>query len=73
MYIKASVRFFCRNCLHFYSGRLHDDSVKAFDSSLITCWKALNDLDEESLQEFSAVGSNIQEVKEQLDEIQVSE
>lgn len=50
--------------------RLHDDSVKAFDSSLITCWKALNDLDEESLQEFSAVGANIQEVKEQLDEIQ---
>jgi len=30
-------------------------------------------LDEESLQEFSAVGANIQEVKEQLDEIQVSE
>lgn len=50
--------------------RIHDDSVKAFDSSLITCWKALNDLDEKSLQEFSAVGSNIQEVKEQLDEIQ---
>ena len=40
---------------------------------MITCWKALNDLDEKSLQEFSAVGSNIQEVKEQLDEIQVSE
>lgn len=56
-----------------YPARLHDDSVKAFDSSLITCWKALNDLDEESLQEFSAVGANIQEVKEQLDEIQASE
>lgn len=53
--------------------RIHDESVKAFDSSLITCWKALNDLDEESLQEFSAVGSNIQEVRGQLDDIQVSE
>ncbi|KAL9969714.1 hypothetical protein ACROYT_G021966 [Oculina patagonica] len=50
--------------------RIHDESVKAFDSSLITCWKALNDLDEESLQEFSAVGSNIQEVRGQLDDIQ---
>ena len=45
--------------------------MKAFDSSLSICWRALNDLDEESLQKFSAVGSDIKEVREQLDEIQV--
>jgi len=71
--LKLFITFFWHNYLRWYFARLHDDSVKAFDSSLITCWKALNDLDEKSLQEFSAVGSNIQEVKDQLDEIQVSE
>ncbi|KAJ7378472.1 hypothetical protein OS493_023007 [Desmophyllum pertusum] len=50
--------------------RIQEEPVKAFDSSLLTCWKVLNDLDEESLQKFSAVGSNIKEVREQLDEIQ---
>lgn len=50
--------------------RIHEETMKAFDSSLDVCWKSLNDLDEESLQKFSAVGSNIKEVREQLDEIQ---
>lgn len=50
--------------------RIHEETMKAFESSLDVCWKSLNDLDEESLQKFSAVGSNIKEVREQLDEIQ---
>ena len=58
--------------LHLYFARIHDESVKAFDSSLFTCWKALDDLDEESLHEFSAVGTNVQEVRMQLDGIQVN-
>ena len=45
--------------------------MKAFDTSLDTCEKALNELDEESLQKFSSVGSTISEVREQLDDIQV--
>lgn len=55
----------------FCSVRIHEESVKAFDTSLDTCEKALNELDEESLQKFSSVGSTISEVREQLDNIQV--
>lgn len=50
--------------------RIQEETTKAFDSSLDLCSKALNELDEESLQKFSAAGSNIKEVREQLDEIQ---
>ena len=46
--------------------------MQAFYVSLGTCEKALHDLDEESLHDFSSVGSTIKEVKEQLDAIQVS-
>lgn len=53
--------------------RVHDESLKAFNSSLDTCEKALTELDEESLQNFSFVGSTINKVKEQLDDIQVLE
>lgn len=57
--------------LRFCFIRVHDESLKAFNSSLDTCEKALTELDEESLQNFSFVGSTINEVKEQLDDIQV--
>ena len=56
----------------FCSARTHEESVKAFDTSLDTCEKALDKLDEESLHKFSSVGSTISEVREQLDDIQVS-
>jgi len=53
--------------------RIQNESVKAFDVSLEICENALNELDEESLHNFSSVGSTISEVKKQLDEIQVLE
>ena len=45
--------------------------MKAFDSSLDACEQALNEIDNESMEKFSFVGSTINEIKEQLDDIQV--
>ena len=53
------------------SGRIQQESSTEFNASLQTCEKALDELDEESLLNFSAVGSTVMEVQEQLDDIQV--
>ena len=53
------------------SGRIQQESWTEFNASLETCEKALDELDEESLLNFSAVGSTVMEVQEQLDDIQV--
>mgnify|MGYP002260015776 FL=1 len=45
--------------------------MKAFDSSLDTCEKVLNEIDGELKEKFSYVGSTINEIKKQLDDIQV--
>ncbi|XP_074626301.1 uncharacterized protein LOC141884418 [Acropora palmata] len=53
--------------------RIDGESVKAFDSSLDTCEKVLNEIDDELMEKFSYVGSTINEIKKQLDDIQVLE
>ncbi|XP_068754810.1 putative leucine-rich repeat-containing protein DDB_G0290503 [Montipora capricornis] len=50
--------------------RIDDEPVKAFDSSLDACEQALDEIDNESMEKFSFVGSTINEIKEQLDDIQ---
>ena len=45
--------------------------MKAFDFSLDTCEKVLNEIDGELKEKFSFVGSTINEIKKQLDAIQV--
>lgn len=52
-------------------GRIQQESWTEFNASLETCEKVLDELDEESLLNFSAVGSTVMEVQEQLDDIQV--
>lgn len=47
-------------------------AFKSFDLSLKSCEKRVHDLDEESLQKFSAVESVGNELKKQLDDIMVS-
>lgn len=48
-------------------------AFESFDLSLKSCEKTIGDLDWESLQKFSAVGSNGGELKNQVDDITVSE
>lgn len=45
--------------------------MEAFDSSLDACEKVFNEIDGESMEKFSFVGSTINEIKKQLDDIQV--
>lgn len=47
-------------------------AFQSFDLSLKSCEKRVHDLDEESLQKFSAVGSTGNELKKQLDDLMVS-
>lgn len=47
-------------------------AFQSFDLSLKSCEKRVHDLDEESLQKFSAVETVGNELKKQLDDIMVS-
>lgn len=48
------------------------ETVQSFDLSLQKCENAVAELDSESLQKFSAAGSNGDELRKQLDDITVS-
>ena len=60
-----------KSVITFSLVRIDGESVKAFDSSLDTCEKVLNEIDDELMEKFSYVGSTINEIKKQLDDIQV--
>ena len=50
---------------------MEDDSAKHFASSISECEKAIDELDEESMRNFSSVGMTILEVRQQAVDIQV--